>query len=200
MSRNINELYKELIDKMSNISVLDKKGKKMEFAQGVETAINLILETKAAGRKMMFIGNGASAAIASHISVDFWKNGGIRAIAFNDASMLTCMSNDYGYPHSFEKPIEMFADKGDLLIAISSSGQSANILNGARAARVKGCKIITLSGFMPDNPLLHKGDINFYVSSMSYGQVEVIHHSLCHSVLDMIMERKGKRKEKGIRK
>jgi D-sedoheptulose 7-phosphate isomerase len=194
MRRNINDLYKELIDKMSNILTLDKKGKKIEFARGVEMAINLILKIKIAKRKMMFIGNGASAAIASHLSVDFWKNGGIRAVAFNDASLLTCISNDYGYMYSFEKPIEMFADKGDLLIAISSSGQSENILNGVRAAKVKGCRIITLSGFKPDNPLLQMGDINFYVSSNSYGQVEVIHHSLCHSILDMIIERKGKRK------
>jgi D-sedoheptulose 7-phosphate isomerase len=196
MSRNINDLYKELIEKMSNILSQDIRGKKIEFAHGVDMAIELILKTKAAGKKMMFIGNGASAAISSHLSVDFWKNGGIRAIAFNDASLLTCMGNDYGYPCSFEKPIEMFADKGDLLIAISSSGQSVNILNGARAAKGRGCKIITLSGFKPDNPLSRMGDINFYVSSVSYGQVEVIHHSLCHSILDMIMERKGK----GIRK
>jgi len=194
MRRNINNLYEELIDKMSNILTRDKKGKKIEFAHGVEMAINLILKTKDAGRKMIFIGNGASAAIASHISVDFWKNGGIRAVAFNDAALLTCISNDYGYHYSFEKPIEMFADKGDLLIAISSSGQSVNILNGARAAKGRGCKVITLSGFKPDNPLSCMGDINFYVSSVSYGQVEVIHHSLCHSILDMIMERKGKRK------
>ncbi len=199
MRRDIHDLYKELIDKMSNILTLDKKGKKMEFAHGVEMAINLILQTKAAGRKVMFIGNGASAAIASHLSVDFWKNGGIRAMAFNDASLLTCIGNDYGYPYSFEKPIEMFADKGDLLIAISSSGQSVNILNGVGAVRGRGCKVITLSGFKPDNPLSRMGDINFYVSSVSYGQVEVIHHSLGHSILDMIMERKGKRKGKGIK-
>ena len=194
MKRSINDVYQELINKINNISVLDKKGRKLDLADGVEMAIDLILAVKTAGRKLIFIGNGGSAAIASHLALDFWKNGGIRATAFNDAALLTCVSNDYGYAYSFEKPIGMFVDKGDLLVAISSSGQSENILNGVKAARKKGCKVITLSGFKPENPLSRSGKINFYVSSNSYGQVEVIHHSLCHCILDMIMERKRKRK------
>jgi D-sedoheptulose 7-phosphate isomerase len=120
------------------------------------------------------------------MATDFWKTGGIRAMAFNDGALLTCMGNDYGYEQVFAKPIQMFAKPGDVLIAISSSGQSANILLGAQAARQKGCQVITLSGFKPDNPLRSLGDYNFYVPAQIYGAVEIVHHSICHCLLDMI--------------
>ena len=139
----------------------------------------------------MFIGNGASAAISSHIATDFLKNGRIRAIAFNDSTLLTCISNDIGYEHVFEKPIEMFADEGDVLFAISSSGRSENVLRGVRAARTRKCRVITLSGFDSDNPLFLLGDINFYVPAQSYGPVEIIHHSICHCILDVIMKKRS---------
>jgi len=111
----------------------------------------------------MFIGNGASAAIGSHQALDYWKNGGMRAVTFNDLALLTAVSNDFSYAEVFEKPIEMFADAGDILLAISSSGRSENILRGADAARKQGCRVITFSGFRPDNPLRSRGELNFYV-------------------------------------
>ncbi|HAM59185.1 MAG TPA: phosphoheptose isomerase, partial [Candidatus Rokubacteria bacterium] len=126
-------------------------------------------------------------AIASHQAVDYWKNGGMRAVAFNDPSLLTCVSNDFGYRHVFAKPIEMFADAGDALIAISSSGQSENILRGVEAARRARCRVITLSGFRPDNPLRRLGELNFWVPTDSYGHVEITHLAICHSVVDAIM-------------
>ena len=160
----------------------------MDFYQGIELAAQLV--TSDSSHKMIFIGNGASAAIASHMSTDFWKNGGIRAIAFNDASLLTCISNDFGTPHLFEKPIEMFADEADVLFAISSSGRSENILTGVQAARSAGGHVITLSGFRPDNPLSSLGDLNFYVPVQEYGPVEITHHSICHCILDTIIKKK----------
>jgi D-sedoheptulose 7-phosphate isomerase len=159
--------------------------------EGLEHAVRMIAARTGAGRKIIFIGNGGSAAIASHQSVDYWKNGGMRAIAFNDTSLLTCISNDYGYPHVFEKPVEMFADPGDVLIAISSSGRSENILRGCQAALTKGCDLITMSGFKPDNPLRMMGKVNFYVPSSSYGHVEISHLALSHCMVDTIIERRA---------
>ena len=155
--------------------------------QAVKTVAGQSLKKK----KVIFIGNGASAAIASHQSVDYWKNGGMRAIAFNDTSLLTCIGNDYGYPFVFEKPIEMFADEGDVLIAISSSGKSDNILNGAKMARKMKCPVITMSGLKIDNPLRSLGDLNFYVPvpTCAYGFVEIAHLTLCHRFVDMIIDR-----------
>lgn len=136
-------------------------------------------------RKIMIIGNGGSAAVASHMAIDFWKNGGIRALTFNEGATLTCVSNDYCYEEVFAVPIQHFGDAGDIVICISSSGGSENILRGARAAREKGARVITLSGFYPTNALRQLGDLNFYVPSFSYGFVETLHQFLIHSMLDI---------------
>ena len=133
---------------------------------------------------MYFIGNGGSASIASHLALDFWKNANVIAAAFNDSSSLTALGNDIGYDYVFSKPIEMFANNGDMLIAISSSGNSQNILNAVSSARKKGCKIVTLSGFSEENKLKKLGDINFHVPSFSYGMAEVFHTLIIHQILD----------------
>lgn len=163
----------------------------MGFDDAVSKVVEIAMQNANEKRTVYFIGNGGSAAISSHMAVDFWKNGGIKALAFSDGPLLTCVSNDYGYQHVFEKPVEMFAKDGDILFAISSSGRSENILLGVQAAREKGCAVITLSGFDNDNPLSFAGDINFYVPSSSYGTVEVLHHSICHCIFDSILKKKN---------
>jgi D-sedoheptulose 7-phosphate isomerase len=120
------------------------------------------------------------------MATDYSKNGGVRALALNDASMLTCLGNDLGYDRVFAKQLELFARRGDLVIAISSSGRSANILNAVDAAAAAGCAIATMSGFTPDNPLRRKGEWNFYVASDRYGFVEIGHLTICHAVLDFL--------------
>jgi D-sedoheptulose 7-phosphate isomerase len=187
---NIGEYFNDLAKLFLEIQVTDKKGKEVNMTASLEDAIDMVESLRKENKKVMIIGNGGSAAIASHMAVDFWKNGGIKATAFNDSSLLTCIGNDYGYPFVFSKPIEMFADKGDVLIAISSSGRSENILNGVKAAEVKGCRIITMSGFKSDNPLRSMGEINFYVPSISYGYVELTHNTICHCIADVIVENK----------
>jgi D-sedoheptulose 7-phosphate isomerase len=185
------QYYNDLSTCMKSIRATDGDGKRFDLYEGIERAGRLITTQTHSNRKVMFIGNGASAAISSHMSTDFWKNGGMKAIAFNDSSVLTCIGNDFGYEHLFEKPIEMFAQEGDVLVCISSSGKSKNILQGVKAARTKQCKVITLSGFAEDNPLCSLGDINFYVPAHAYGPVEILHHSICHCILDTVMSVKN---------
>ena len=182
---------KGLGEVLLKIEVSNSRKVSSSLEQGFEEAIRIIVDQTNKKKKVIFIGNGGSAAIASHQSVDYWKNGGMRAIAFNDVSLLTCIGNDYGYPYVFEKPIEMFADSGDVLIAISSSGKSENILNGAKMARKMGCSVITMSGFGPDNPLRSLGEVNFYVPAPTgaYGFVEIAHLTLCHCIVDAIIDR-----------
>lgn len=191
MIRFIESYSKNIINLINTIEITDNHGTELDIFKGVETVCCLIKDNVSRGSKVLFIGNGGSAAIASHMAIDFWKNGNMPAMAFNDGSLLTCISNDFGYQHVFEKPIEMFAGTGDVLFAISSSGKSDNILRGVAAARTKGCKIVTLSGFKEDNPLRGIGDLNLFVSSMEYGQVEVIHQYICHWILDTIMASKS---------
>lgn len=182
--------YRDLKSLIDGLVVTNREGGSLDFRRGIGEAAALIAAQARSGHKMLFIGNGASAAISSHMATDFWKNGGMRALAFNDGVLLTCMGNDYGYEQVFAKPIQMFADPGDVLMAISSSGQSPNILLGVQAARQKACQVITLSGFKPDNPLRALGDYNFYAPAQTYGAVEIVHHSICHCLLDMINSQK----------
>jgi D-sedoheptulose 7-phosphate isomerase len=184
----IRDYYELLITLLKKVTVSSKSGTKIDFYQGIINTVEHILSQSKLGRKIIFIGNGASQSIASHLAADFLKNAEVKALAFTDPSLLTCISNDLGYECIFEKPIEMFADDGDILVAISSSGQSENIIRGCRAAEKRGCKIITLSGFKPDNQLRSLGDINFYVAAQIYGQVENIHNCICHSIIDCYLE------------
>lgn len=178
----------ELIRK---VAVTGSDDARPTFDEGISRFLDSLRACHSEGNTVLFIGNGGSAAIASHQATDYWKCGGIRALAFNDSSLLTCVGNDFGYPHVFEKPVRMFARKGDLLVAISSSGKSPNILNGATAAREVGCGLVTLSGFSAENPLRRLGDLNFYVPSDRYGFVEITHLAILHCALDLWSERRA---------
>lgn len=171
-------------------------GKEIDLDGGINRFLNAARQATDAGGTLRFIGNGGSAAIASHCAIDFSKNGGMRASAFNDPAALTCLGNDYGYEQVFAKQIEFHARPEDLIVTISSSGRSRNILLAVEAARARTCKIITLSGFAPDNPLRSAGDVNFYIGSPEYGMVEVGHFALCHAMLDLHMASRSRAKVK----
>jgi D-sedoheptulose 7-phosphate isomerase len=182
------EILKGLFDQ---IRVTDLKGKSIDIDDAIITAVHLLLKRAKSGGRLLLIGNGGSASIASHIVTDFVKSARIPAMAFNDSSLLTCLSNDLGYEHVFENPVGLFASKQDTLIAISSSGQSKNILLGVSAARKKKAMVITFSGFKESNPLRKLGDINFYVPSKQYGHVEIVHLAICHLIADMALKVKN---------
>jgi len=193
----MNELYnysQNISDLLKGLQVTDSSGKIVDAARAVKTSVKAILDCAASRGKLIFIGNGGSASLAGHQAVDFWKNGGIRAVSFNEPSLLTCVSNDYGYEHVFGKPVSMFADKGDILVAISSSGKSKNIVNAAAEAAKLGCEVITMSGFSGNNPLRKMGHVNFFVDSDSYGFVEIAHLTICHCVLDTIIKKRNAKK------
>jgi D-sedoheptulose 7-phosphate isomerase len=183
---DLQNYFVTLSDLLCQVEVTSQSGQRIEFADAATALMERARATHAAGNKLIFVGNGGSAAIASHMATDYSKNGGVRSLALNDASMLTCLGNDLGYDRVFAKQLELHARKGDLVIAISSSGRSANILNAVDAAAAAGCAIATMSGFTPDNPLRRKGEWNFYVASDRYGFVEIGHLTICHAVLDFL--------------
>ncbi len=139
------------------------------------------------GNKVIFLGNGGSAAMASHCAVDLTKNAGVRAINFNEADLITCFANDYGYEEWMSKALEFYGDKDDVLVLISSSGCSKNVLQAAEKAKQMGIAIITFSGFDKDNPLKQEGELNFWVDSKAYNIVEMTHHIWLLAVVDMII-------------
>jgi D-sedoheptulose 7-phosphate isomerase len=154
----------------------------------LQSSAVLLRQTSLRNKKVIIIGNGGSAAIASHVSVDLVKTAGLRAINFNEADLITCFSNDYGYEYWFEKALDAYADNGDLLISISSSGQSKNIINAATKAKSIGLEIITFSGFSGDNPLKSMGSINFWVNSNVYNFVEMTHHVWLSAIVDYLSQ------------
>ena len=162
----------------------DGAGRALPVDDAIARALEVFRRIVRGPNKVMFIGNGGSAGIAGHMVIDFAKNGGVRSLTFNDASSLTCLGNDLGYDQVFAKQVEMQGLKGDVLIAISSSGESKNILNAAEVARKIGCEVITLSGFAAGNSLRRMGDLNFHVSSGVYGFVETAHQAILHAILD----------------
>jgi len=178
------DYYNYLAKSLCRVSVTDEDGAALGQGEALSTIIGWARATHEDGRKLMFIGNGGSAGICSHMATDYSKNGNMRALAFNDGAMLTCLGNDLGYENVFAKQLDLHAAAGDLLIAISSGGRSQNILNAVDVARRRGCRIATLSGFAADNPLRKLGDINFYLGSDQYGFVEVGHLAICHAILD----------------
>ncbi len=137
------------------------------------------------GNKLIFIGNGGSAAIASHMAIDASKDGNLRSLALNDGAAITCLGQDLGYERIFSQQIEMHARPGDLITAISSSGDSENILRAVQAARERDCLVVTLSGASPDNPLRVLGHLNFWVDSSACSHVELSHLALCQAILDL---------------
>lgn len=136
-------------------------------------------------KKVIFIGNGGSNAIASHMAGDISKNGGVRAIAFNDTPTVTMLGNDFGYSEVFSKQLEYYGFQGDVLVAISSSGGSHNILRAAAKAKEKKMRLFTFTGQVKtaENKLKDMGELNFIVPSEDYGIVEIAHLSLIHSVI-----------------
>jgi D-sedoheptulose 7-phosphate isomerase len=185
-SREIRRYFTALSGYLVQATVTSASGEPLDMSEAVNQVMALARRAHAAGNKLIFVGNGGSAAIASHMATDYSKNGDVRAMALNDTSMLTCLGNDLGYDRVFAKQLELYARPDDLVIAISSSGRSANILNAVKAARSAKCAVVTFSGFTADNPLRRLGDINFYVASDSYGFVEIGHLTICHAILDFI--------------
>ena len=148
---------------------------------------NLLLKIQQNGKKAIIVGNGGSAAMASHVSVDLTKQAGIRTLNFNEADLITCFANDYGYENWVAKSIEFYGDKGDLAILISSSGKSANMINAAVKANSMGIHVITLTGFKQDNPLKKLGELNFWLDSKAYNVIENTHQIWLLMVCDLII-------------
>jgi len=170
--------------------VCDRAGNMISYAQMIVALMNILSDIRILKGKIFFIGNGGSAGISMHMATDFLKNGRVRTHSMHDPATLTCLANDFGYESVFSKQLEMAAEKGDMLVAISSSGQSENILRAVQVARNMGCHIVTFSGFAADNPLRRLGDFNVYVPCDSYGIVESIHQLILQQIVDELMERK----------
>ena len=162
----------------------DEQGESLSYSEGFENTLKLLKKSRAQKACVFLIGNGGSAAIVSHIFNDFINVGKLRAFTLHESSLVTCISNDYGYENVYSKPLKTLAQPNDLLIAVSSSGKSQNIRNAVNSMKEVGGKVITLSGFDNDNPLREMGGGNFWLNSRDYGLVEVGHMFFLHFLSD----------------
>tara|TARA_B100001057_G_C22841555_1_gene947298 strand:+ start:1789 stop:2316 length:528 start_codon:yes stop_codon:yes gene_type:complete len=161
IKKSINEINKSEIDKIVNFLIKNRKKSKIYLA-----------------------GNGASASIANHLATDFTKASKFDARTFNESNLITCLSNDYGYENWITQALKFYLKKDDILILISSSGTSKNIINAAKFCKKKKIKLITLSGFSEKNPLKKLGNFNFYVKSNIYNVIEATHLVILLSIVE----------------
>jgi D-sedoheptulose 7-phosphate isomerase len=172
---------------MQALSVRDREGR--ELGPGGFAALSgLTSRVRAAGGFCFFAGNGASASMASHFSADLAKNAGLRTMVFTDPALLTALGNDRCYGDVFSEPVTWYMGTADMLVLISSSGNSPNVLAAAKAARGRGGAVVTLSGMGPDNALRSLGDLNFYVPAATYGLAETAHTAILHHWTDCMVQ------------
>ena len=181
ISKTFNQ-YKDSINSvLSNIS-----------ENQLNLTIKLIKKTFKNKGKIYIVGNGGSASIASHVSVDFAKAARIPSSTFNNANLITCFANDYGYENWVTEAIRAYMNKHDMIILISSSGTSKNIVNAAKYCKKKSINLITLSGFKKNNPLSKLGIANFHVDSNQYNFIEMSHHIILLYFVDVFSKNKLK--------
>ena len=155
----------------------------------IEKSTKLISLAKENGKKTYIVGNGGSSSIASHVSVDFAKVARVPSSTFNNSNLITCFANDYNYENWVTEAIKAYCEKDSLMILISSSGTSKNIVNAAHHCNKHNISLITLSGFENDNPLSQLGNINFHVKSNNYNFIEMTHHIILVSIVDIFAKK-----------
>jgi D-sedoheptulose 7-phosphate isomerase len=178
------DYFETIAQALRALAVTDRDGRSLPVADGVRQWVSMTRATQQRDAHLYIIGNGGSAGMASHMAADAAKNGRLRALAFNDPSLLTATANDMAYEEVFSLPLERLGRAGDLLIAISSSGNSPNIVHALELARRVGIATVTLSGMRPDNRARTLGDLNFYVPVDRYGWAESAHQVILHYWFD----------------
>lgn len=186
MQSNWLELRQALEASLAGLSVRDLSGVELTGDAGFAAWLEIGERIRCEDKTIFLIGNGASASMASHFSADLAKNGMVRTQVFTDLSQITAIGNDIAFHQIYALPLRNYARSGDLLIAISSSGASPNILEAVKAGRERGVTVITLSAFQPGNPLRQSGDYNFYVPATTYGLAETAHAAILHHWMDMM--------------
>lgn len=186
----------KLVYTLHKVAIYDRSHTEFrDYTTGMQAMAKVLRAVRERKGCAFFIGNGGSAAIASHMTADFMKNGGMRTCSLMEHSVLTCMGNDYGYENIYAEQLKYLGKEGDVLIAVSSSGNSENILNAVRAARNKKMEVISFTGFRPDNKLLSMGDYQVFVPSEKYGFVETIHNLMLQQLVDELSEGEKSRGE-----
>lgn len=169
---------------LGSCEITGRDGSSLGTEPGMTAALQILSQMRGNNGSVYVIGNGGSAAVASHAVIDLVNVAKLRAFTLHEPSVLTCIVNDYGYENAYSRLLAHMARPGDVLIAISSSGRSMNIRNAAEQVVNNGGSVITFSGFLHDNPLRSMGDVNIWLDASDYGLVEVGHQFILHNMSD----------------
>ena len=186
MKNGWNNHIDDLRKLLHEISFIRGNGSEYGADKGFMVWKELTIKVREEAQSIYLIGNGASASMASHFAADLAKNAHLHTEVFSDLSLITAISNDMGYEWVFAEPLRRRAKKGHMLVAISSSGNSKNVLHAVKVAQKMGVKVITLSAMSPENPLRSLGYINIYVPAQTYGHAETCHAAILHHWMDMM--------------
>lgn len=184
--------WKEYVGDLSGLllgmDATDSSGISIDAGKAFQKWCQDTIELRSAEGTVFFVGNGASASMASHFAADLCKNGRVRTQVFTDIALITACGNDLGYEHVFSEPLKQQMRKGDMLVAISSSGNSPNVVKAVEAAHELGGSVVTLSAMSQDNAIRQRGDLNCYVSASTYGLAETAHASILHFWMDCVSQ------------
>jgi phosphoheptose isomerase len=163
----------------------------------VARAADLILRSLAAGGKVLACGNGGSAADAQHFTAELVGRMGrerepLPALSLSsDPSVVTALSNDYGYERVFERQVEALGRPGDVLVVLTTSGRSPNVLRASEAAKRKGMAVVALLGLCPESPL-GASDVAIAIPNASAQRVQELHTAVLHAVCDRVERGAGR--------
>jgi D-sedoheptulose 7-phosphate isomerase len=180
--QNITSLYNLL----GTLAVLDSQGNDLDADEGFARLTELTFQVNSEGGTIYFVGNGASASMASHFAADMAKTGGVRTMVFTDLSLFTAVANDVSYEDVYAEPLKWYMKKKDMVVAISSSGNSPNIVRAVVQAKKLGGTVITISAMNEDNAIRKLGDLNFYIPAETYGLAETAHAAVLHFWMDLV--------------
>jgi len=191
MAESWGEYLGTIADGLRCVTATDRGGAEIPVTEAGVRWVAMTRATHDRDGHVFFIGNGGSAGMASHMATDACKNGHLRAIAFNDIALITATANDLAYDQVFALPLERLARRGDMLITISSSGNSPNVVSALESAARIGLQVVTLSGMCADNRSRSLGDLNFYAPLQRYGWVESAHQIILHYWFDQYLHLHG---------
>lgn len=173
---------------LSGLSFTDEHGRTLGIDNAFLRLRQSTIEVRNKHKTVFAIGNGASASMSSHFAADLAKNGKLHTQVFSDLALITAISNDIDFNEVFAEPLRRSAHEGDLLVAISSSGRSENVLRAVREAKKLNLEVVTLSAMDENNPLRSMGILNIYLPAKTYGDAETAHAAILHYWIDLVVE------------
>jgi D-sedoheptulose 7-phosphate isomerase len=189
MNLTLNSRIKQFSQIIEQTKITNAQKQACDLEAEISSLQERLLQLKNDRQNLYIIGNGGSAGVAAHAVTDFFNVAKIRATTLHESSLLTCMANDFGYENAIARMLSQLLNPRDVIIVISSSGNSINMRNAATIASEKGAYVITLTGFSADNALRYLGHTNIWLDSEDYGFVEVGHQFILHNIADRFNEK-----------